>query len=311
MKHFALLPLMALVASCSGGDAPPVAGAPAELRYTGQPQTTRARGTLPPVQVAVRDDQGNVVTGFAGLVSLTIDANPGGGSLGDTTTVAAASGIATFRHLRIDKAGTGYTLLASAPGTALAPVQSQAFNILAPLTGNISVTTATSGANLPGGYTVTVDDTISQPIGINAVVTFVGVATGSHVVTLQGITTGCGISGVNPETVSVSGGETAQASFAISCAAPPPPPPPDGSLTVTTTTTGSNLPAGYTVTLDTGLSGAIGSNDSVTASGIATGDHTVTLSGVPGNCTLTSPDPQAVTITGGATAQASFAITCS
>jgi len=95
---------------------------------------------------------------------------------------------------------------------------------------------------------------------------------------------------------------------------PPPiavtPPPATGSLTVTTTTTGSNLPAGYTVTLDTGQSGTIGANDSITATGIAAGDHTLTLSGVPGNCTLGSPNPQAVTITAGSTTQVGFAISC-
>src|SRR5207253_9722242 len=129
---------------------------------------------LPPVRVAVRDDQGNVVAGFGGVVGLTIDSDTGGVSLGDTTTVAAANGIATFRHLRIDQAGAGYRLVASAPGTALAPVKSQAFAILPPFAGNITVTTTTAGSNLPSGYTVTVDDSISQPIGINAVVTFVG-----------------------------------------------------------------------------------------------------------------------------------------
>jgi len=322
MKRFAVLPLMALIASCrldtffrgAGGGAPPVAGPPADLRFAQQPQTTHARKTLPPVRVAVRDDQGNVVAGFGGLVSLTLDSNPGGASLGDSTTVAAAHGIATFRHLRIDKAGTGYTLLAFAPGTALAPERSRAFAILAALTGNIAVTTTTAGTAVPGGYTLTLDDSISQPIGINAVVTFVGVYAGSHVVTLADVTPSCTIGGANPDTVSVSGGETAQASFSISCAAPPPPPPPPpatGNLTVRTTTTGSNLPAGYTLTLDTGQSGTIGANDSVTATGIAAGDHRLTLSGLPGNCTLASPNPQVVTITAGATTQASFAISCS
>ena len=315
MKRFAVLPLMALIASCrldtffrgAGGGAPPVAGPPADLRFAQQPQTTHARTTLPPVRVAVRDDQGNVVAGFGGLVSLTLDTNPGGASLGDSTTVAAVHGIATFRHLRIDKAGTGYTLLASAPGTALAPERSRAFAILAALTGNIAVTTTTAGTAVPGGYTLTLDDSISQPIGINAVVTFVGVYAGSHVVTLAGVTPSCTIGGANPDTVSVSGGETAQASFAISCAAPPA----TGNLTVRTTTTGSNLPAGYTLTLDTGQSGTIGANDSVTATGIAAGGHRLTLSGLPGNCTLASPNPQVVTITAGATTQASFAINCS
>src|SRR5207302_3920870 len=89
----------------------------------------------------------------------------GGVSLGDTTTVAAVNGVATFQHLRIDKAGTGYRLVASAPGTALPPARSQPFAILAPLTGNITVTTTTSGADVPGSYSVTLDDTISQPMG--------------------------------------------------------------------------------------------------------------------------------------------------
>src|SRR5256714_1266220 len=248
MKRLTVLALMALVASCrletffrgSGGGAPPVAGPPADLRFADQPQTTPARKTLPPVRVAVRDHQGNVVAGFGGLVALTIDSNAGAVSLGDTTTVAAANGIAAFRHLRIDKAGAGYRLVASAPGTALAPVKSRAFAILAPFTGNITVTTTTQGADLPGGYTVTVDDSISQPIGINAVVTFIGVAAGSHVVALAGVTPSCSVGGTNPETVSVSGGETAQASFAISCAGPPPA---TGNVVVTTATSRSSLPS--------------------------------------------------------------------
>ncbi len=401
MKSFAVLALIALVASCrldtffdgSGGRAAPVAGPPADLRFADEPQTARARTTLAPVRVTVRDDQGNIAAGFGGLVSLALDSNNAVTSLGDSTTVPAAKGVATFRRLRIDKAGTGYRLVASAPGTALAPVRSRAFAILAPLTGNIAVTTTTAGSDLPSGYTVIVDDSISQPIGINAVVTFVGLATGRHVVTLGGVTSSCNMGGANPDTVSVSGGETAHATFDISCAAPPttgnvvvttatsgtslpsgyttsldggaasaigindsvtatglaagehtvalsgvpgnctaagPNPQPvtvaagstaraaftigcaaaTGSLTVTTTTTGSNLPAGYTVTLDTGQSGAIGANDSVTATGIPTGDHTVTLSGVPGNCTVASPNPLAVTVTVGATAQATFTISC-
>src|SRR6184192_4908475 len=193
MRTFAVLALIALVASCrldtffvgSGGRAAPVAGPPADLRFADEPQTTRARNTLPPVRVTVRDDQGNIVAGFGGLVSLALDANNVVTSLGDSTTVPAANGVATFRHLRIDKAGTGYRLVASAPGTALAPVRSQPFNIIAPSTGSLTVTTTTSGSNLPSGYTITVDDSISQPIGINAVVTFVGLAAGSHAVRLD------------------------------------------------------------------------------------------------------------------------------
>ena len=315
MKSIPVLALVAVVASCrldtffrgSGGGAPPVAGPPAGLRFTDQPQTTHARKTLPPVRVAVRDDQGNVVAGFGGVVGLTIDSDTGGVSLGDTTTVAAANGIATFRHLRIDKVGAGYRLVASAPGTALAPVKSQAFAILAPLTGNITVTTTTQGADTPGGYTVTVDDSISQSIGINAVVTFIGVAAGSHVVTLAGLTPSCSVGGTNPETVDVSGGETAQASFAISCAAPPPA---TGNVVVTTATSGSSVPSGYTMSLDGGPATPIGVNDSVTVTGIAPGNHAVSIGGVPANCNVASSNPQTVTVAAGNTARAAFTISC-
>jgi hypothetical protein len=315
MTRLTVLLLLALGASCrldtffrgSGGGAPPVAGQPAELQFVDQPQTTHARKTLPPVRVAVRDDQGNLVARFGGLVTLALDSNPGGGSLGDSTTVAAANGIATFRHLRVDQPGSGYALVASAPGTALAPVRSHAFAILAPLTGNITVTTTTAGSDVPSGYTVALDDSISQPIGINAVVTFVGVATGRHVVTLTGVTSRCTLGGANPDTVSVSGGETAQASFAISCAAPPPA---TGTVTITTATSGASLPRGYTTTLDSGPATPIGVNDSITATGISPGNHTVALGGVPGNCSVAGPNPQTITVAAGSTARVTFTIGC-
>src|ERR1051326_5108164 len=93
MTRLTVLLLLALVASCrldtffrgSGGGAPPVAGPPAALGFVDQPQSARARNPLPPVRVAVRDDQGNVVAGFGGVVSLALDSTSGGGSLGDST----------------------------------------------------------------------------------------------------------------------------------------------------------------------------------------------------------------------------------
>src|ERR1051325_3009221 len=87
MTRLTVLLLLVLVASCrldtffrgSGGGASPVAGPPADLRFVDQPQSGRARNTLPPVRVAVRDDQGNVVAGFGGVVSLALDSPSGGG----------------------------------------------------------------------------------------------------------------------------------------------------------------------------------------------------------------------------------------
>ncbi len=62
------------------------------------------------------DNTGTTITTFTGNVTLAFGANPSGGTLTGTTTVAAVGGVATFSNLRIEQAGTGYTLAASATG---------------------------------------------------------------------------------------------------------------------------------------------------------------------------------------------------
>jgi hypothetical protein len=88
-------------------------------------------------------------------------------------------------------------------------------------------------------------------------------------------------------------------------------PPPTGNLTATTTTTGSDLDAdGYTVTVDGTQSSAIGINGSAPFTGLAAGDHSVQLSGLAANCTVTGANPQTVNVPAGATATAPFTVTC-
>ncbi|MGE5761763.1 MAG: hypothetical protein ACM37V_15510, partial [Gemmatimonadota bacterium] len=60
-------------------------------------------------------------------VTVAILANPGGGTLNGTKTVAAIAGVATFSTLSISAAGTGYTLVASSG--ALTTDASTAFSI--------------------------------------------------------------------------------------------------------------------------------------------------------------------------------------
>src|SRR4029077_19817043 len=104
------------------------AGAPSVLVFSVQPASATAGAAITPaVQVTAQDAQGNVATGFAGSVSVTIGSNAGAGTLSGTTTAAAVSGVATFASLSINKVGTGYTLTAAA--SALTPVVSAGFNI--------------------------------------------------------------------------------------------------------------------------------------------------------------------------------------
>jgi hypothetical protein len=88
-------------------------GSPAELFFSSPPTNTTGGAVMAPVEITVLDSATNVVTSFGGDVSVSLSANPAGGTLSGTTTRAAASGVATFDDLSIDKAGVGYRLAAT------------------------------------------------------------------------------------------------------------------------------------------------------------------------------------------------------
>src|SRR5207247_5923475 len=56
---------------------------------------------------------------------------------------------------------------------------------------------------------------------------------------------------------------------------------------------------------------AIATNGSVTFSGLSAGDHRVALSGVAGNCSVSGPNPQTVSVPAGGTASTTFSVSCS
>jgi len=171
--------------------------------------------------------------------------------------------------------------------------------------GSLAVSTSTTGSNLdPDGYMVTVDGTNSQRIAVNGSVTFTGLSPSSHAVVLSGVAANCTVSGGNSQTVTVPSGGTATAAFAVSCAAI------TGDLTVTTSTSGSSVPSGYTVTVDETTRQAIGINSSLTFANLAAGTHTVELSGVASNCTVSGGTSRIVTVPSGGTATVSYSVGC-
>ena len=174
--------------------------------------------------------------------------------------------------------------------------------------GTLAVTVGTSGSDIdPDGYTVTVDGSVSQSVGANGLVTFTGLAAGDHTVGLSGVASNCTVSGDNPRTVSLIIGVVGTTSFSVGCAAIPK----TGDLTATTSTTGSSLdPDGYTVTVDGNSSKAIGTNASVTFTGLSAGDHSVALSGVAANCSVSGGTSRTVTVPAGGTASTTFAVSC-
>ncbi|TLY51882.1 MAG: hypothetical protein E6K55_09830 [Gemmatimonadetes bacterium] len=173
--------------------------------------------------------------------------------------------------------------------------------------GELFVSTNTTGVDLGGGYTVTVDGGASQPIAANGNVTFALLYAASHAVVLSGVTGNCTLAGSNSQQVNVSSGQTASITFSGSCT---PIGSGSGTLTVTTSTTGSNLdPDGYAVTVDGTASQAIATNGSATFT-VPAGANPVAVSGVASNCWANGGNQGTVTVPAGGTGAATFAVTC-
>lgn len=106
------------------------AAAPAALEFVAAPAATAALAPLTPAPaVRVRDTFGNTVSGPPAAVTLSLASNPSSGTLSGKTAVATVSGLAAFHGLSVDKAGSAYTLSATADG--LPPVVSDAFDVTA------------------------------------------------------------------------------------------------------------------------------------------------------------------------------------
>jgi hypothetical protein len=174
--------------------------------------------------------------------------------------------------------------------------------------GNLSITTVTTGAADPDGYTFAVDGGLATPIGSSATVTIQNLAPGSHNLQLGGINSNCSVQGTNPRPVTITGGATAEVSFTVSCA---PGAPTSGSIKVTTATSGATPDAdGYTVSVDGGSPRPIGVNQSVTLENVPAGDRSVALAGVAENCTVAGANPRLVTVAASAQATVTFTVTC-
>ena len=93
-------------------DAPtwPPTEPPVRSRVTAQPPSSVIAGDSFGVVVAAENPQGGVDPAFNGTMTIALDANPGGSTLGGTLTVTAYHGVAVFDGLTLDQPGSGYTL---------------------------------------------------------------------------------------------------------------------------------------------------------------------------------------------------------
>ena len=177
---------------------------------------------------------------------------------------------------------------------------------LPPTAGALDVVTSTSGSDLDtDGYMVSLGGGPGSPTGVNDTLGFVGLTPGDYEVLVSDVAANCSVGGANPRTVAVSAGTTAETTFAITCAET------EGALDVVTATTGADLdPDGYTVSVDGGAATASGVNDTLSSPDLTPGDYEVLLSDVAANCSVGGANPRTVAVTAGATAETTFAVTC-
>jgi hypothetical protein len=107
-----------------------------------------------------------------------------------------------------------------APGVAAIVNFNVTCTAVPPSTGSIRVSAATSGSALdPDGYRFAVDGGNSRPLGVNGSQTIGGVSAGSHTVVLSNVASNCDVDGGASKSVSVTAGQTAEASFSLTCTA--------------------------------------------------------------------------------------------
>ena len=104
-----------------------LAHTPIRVVFLTEPSDAAANSSLPGIDIGIVDGTGTVRNDATSAVTIVIGTNPGGSTLSGISTVNAVHGIASFTGLTLDKAGTGYTLVASSAG--LTPDTSRAFTV--------------------------------------------------------------------------------------------------------------------------------------------------------------------------------------
>ena len=276
---------------------------------------------MPLAMAGCGDDNGTTPPSTGSLEAVAVTTGSDLDADGYTVTVDAgssqaidANGTVTFSNLSggdhevaLSGVAANCTVAGENPRTVTVTAGSTAsttFNVsCAAITGDLEVTTATTGEDTDDAYTVAVDGGAAQAIGADATITITGLSVGDHSVELGDVAVNCTVDGDNPRTVTVPDGAPVSTTFNVACTAE------TADLIIGNTTSGNGTPAGYNYVLDGGAPLGLAANDAVTETGVAVGDHTVELQDVPGNCTVAGDNPRTVTVpTGGATT--TFDVTC-
>jgi plastocyanin len=181
-----------------------------QVAFTVEPGSgTAGQALSPPVQVSILDASSNLVAGAGNAVTISLG-NPGGAALSGSVTANAVHGVASFSDLRVSKAGTDYTLIASAAG--LTEATSTPFDVL--FAHGLAITlekvpgageSATVGTAVDPGPAVKVIDGFGDPVA-NVEVTFSAGSGGGAVAGAEQTTDAAGLATVGQWTLGTTAG---------------------------------------------------------------------------------------------------------
>ena len=174
-----------------------------------------------------------------------------------------------------------------------------------PTNGSLTVSAATTGEDVDtDGYSVTVDGSSRGTIGANGSTTVANLPAGTYDVAIGGVAENCADGTTTSQSVDVVAGETATASFAVTCVANV------GVLRVETVTDGLEIdPDGYEISVDGGAGQAIDANGELFTE-VAVGDAAIELTGQAANCTPHTQPTADATLSFGDTTSVTFDVTC-
>ena len=170
--------------------------------------------------------------------------------------------------------------------------------------GTLQVVVETEGDDFDvDGYIVTLDSTSSEVVVTNGKVRFPDIGTGRHHVTLGDVAENCLTLGEAAREVRVDDDDLAEVRFSVRCDMT------GASLVINETGADGSL-AGYTLDLDGGGPFQMLANFPRIVARLTSGTHTVALSGVPANCTVSGAPQRQFTVTARTLTTVAFNVTC-
>ena len=128
MRIHVVLALTTLAALACKDTQSSLAHTPIRVVFLTEPSDAAANAPIAgSIDIGIVDGTGTVRNDATAAVTIAIGTNPGGATLSGTSSVNAVNGIASFTGLSLDKAGTGYTLVAGSAG--LTPDTSRTFTV--------------------------------------------------------------------------------------------------------------------------------------------------------------------------------------